>query len=657
MRFKLTLFLLALNLVAFGAIIYLERQRDADDLVERAAVLSPVALESDRLVIEGSAIEERRVLEREGLGEWRLREPVEWRANSFAVNNILNALRFDATPVSFSVAEIERAGRGLADYGLEEPVLRLTFETEGESESLAVGAQTAVANRVYLLGPDEATIYVVGRELLDSLALGLSALRDPNIFTIPPFEVRGIQMRIARVGDLSVRLVREGETWRFEAPLAAEADSSMVNATLATLTALQAERFFPGDFSGETGLQNASLRLTLEGNNRRQTLLIGNALPEETGLKRYYARLDGASTVFSVLAQPFDVLIDAQESLRERGFMADLRPAAVSSVTIDNNGQVLRLQRRESGVWEIVRESEAGLQTTAADAERIATLLEQFAQLEAAAFVSDAPGESTLRDFGLLEPQWRVQFREKGSEEPLVLNLSGPRPAGEGETALFAQRADAPYVYQLPLRTARLLVTDPLAYRDRTLWRLPSGARITGLRIEETATGEARLDLSRNPDELWGVAIARLASEEAQTAAESLLEQLRAPEVKRYLADEFTGAFLAEDAVEIPWLFTLIVTVELPGGTDSAEREERSLFLTERLGGDFQAGGSPREEVVFSLEQAMIDALHPFLFEEAVPEDYTPTEAIEEPVEEAPEAEPEAEAEAVAPEAETEPTE
>jgi len=178
MRFKLTLLLFFLNVLIFGTIFFLERGREGDPARARPEPILPSSItQSDRIEVTGSAIPFARVLVREG-GTWHLEEPVQWRANPNAIERIFRSLLFLRQEIRFTIDDVERNNQTLADYGLDQPVLELIFERDGESMSVRIGSATDVGGRFYLLGPSGEEIFVVDEEVLGSVALDIQDLSD-----------------------------------------------------------------------------------------------------------------------------------------------------------------------------------------------------------------------------------------------------------------------------------------------------------------------------------------------------------------------------------------------------------------------------------------------------------------------------------------------
>ncbi|MGJ3244224.1 MAG: DUF4340 domain-containing protein [Opitutales bacterium] len=636
MRLKLTLFLFFSNLLVFGWIIYLERaDRDAGRALNPELLLAAEAAEIDRLEIRGPALERPRVLTRSPRVGWMIEEPLVWPANENAVLRILDQLQLMRADARISVKEIREAGQTLADYGLESPTLILGFSSkEAPLTEVRIGAPTEIGNRLYLLGPDATTISVIPNDLLGAVSISLADLRDPAVFQIPFFEVRELVARITREGDLTLRLARDGDRWQFITPLETAADPQAVNATIQELTSLRATNFFPegSQDPATTGLASPSLRLTLEGNNRRQTLLVGEARTENNR-KAYYAQLADRPTLVTVPAGPLDQLLAAQVDWREKRFLL-LEPETLTGIAISNAGRTIRLRKGEAGVWRIVtgQAEDGGRTFLPADPARMDALIDGFRQLEARDFVNDAPSESNLRDdYGLADPQWTVTFESGDTETRLLLGDFYQTP--EGRNRIYARTGDASFVYGVDVDVTRLLQTRALAYRERLLQDLPDGARITRLRL--TRIGEDRplveIDLPAEAEARTQAIAGAFDSEARQAAFQTLVDTLPAWPVDRFLSNRFSvDGFGGGDAENppTPWHFLLEETILLPGGSSGDKTETRRFYLSERLEARFQAVGSPESGLVAVLGPATIEALHTLTFDREPSPEHIPPEPM-----------------------------
>src|SRR6478609_6624085 len=351
MRSKVTVVLLFLNVVLFAYIYWydLPHIESARNLEARRRVL-PTEIASMDTLTRTNRTGEVVKLEKKTGEAWWITKPYEWPASTDAVAHIHNELQFLEHETSFPVADLAKSGQSLADYGLADPAVTLEFTAAGKSYKLLVGDDTKVGNRLYVLSPDGARIHVVGRSLADAGSLTLADLRSDSVFTIPVFEVRSLNIQTAAPTNLKVRLRRDASNrWGFESPILARASKLAVEVSINTLNALAARTFVdPREADlDRTGLNTPSLRVTLEGNARRETLLIGS--PAATS-GDYYAKIEDKAVVFTLPLPTalLDVLRSSQESLRDT-HVADFEPATVTSLTISAPGQPdLALQRLET---------------------------------------------------------------------------------------------------------------------------------------------------------------------------------------------------------------------------------------------------------------------------------------------------------------------
>ena len=528
MRSKVTVVLLFLNVVLFAYIYFYDNPHieQMHTLTAVRRVFGPEAAtitSFSRTSRTGETVK----LEK-GTDSWWLTAPYRWPASPNAVSSLLNAIELLEHDTSYAVADLGKAGRSLADYGLADPALSFEFTSGEHKYVVKIGDVTAVANRLYLLSPDGTRIHVVNRSFAEAIGLPLDTLRAPSIFSVPVFEVRSLNVQTLNTQttpptSLKVRLRRDAASkWAFEAPINARASKTSVEVTInAVANLLTAHNFVePRDADLErAGLNSPGLQITLEGNARRETLLLGNptgaTVPRE-GAKEpdveYYAKIEDNPVVFTT-AFPKDllkVLRTAQESLRDPRVL-DLDPATVTSLTLVAPGQPeITLQKLEGdqGWQAVVRVSGAAPQTTPADPAVVATLLQKISKLsaheprpDAPKFLSDAPSDADVENWGFKRPAREITLNLAPgaggglTREPTSVTLQiGVSPDKPGEA--FARTTNAPFVYQV---LPDILDDAPVAaryYRHRTLRELPEAARITTIKLTALPAGTTVMNLT-----------------------------------------------------------------------------------------------------------------------------------------------------------------
>ena len=661
MRSKVTVVLLFLNVVLFAYIYFYDKPRidEMKTLEARRRVYGPEVATIETLTRRNRAGETVKFEKR--ADAWWLTAPYEWPADRNAVAGISNTLQLLEHETSFAVAELAQSGRSLADYGLADPALTLQFTSAGKSYTTKIGDVTAVGNRLYILSPDGARIHVVNRSLIENIGLPLATLRAPSIFSVPVFEVRSLNVQTAAPANLKVRLRRDNAArWAFEAPINARASKSAVEVTINAVNALTAKNFLEARDTDleRTGLNSPVLRVTLEGNARRETLLLGHPTgvaplpgnPAERGVPgtntgpaaagngappietEYFAKIEDKAVVFStVVPKPLlDVLRAAQEELRDPRVL-DFEPATVTAFTLGAPGQPeLSLQKLEGGQdWQaVVRVSGSAPQTTAADPAVVAELLRKIALLTAREarpgspkFLSDAPAAIDLENWGFNRPEREITLNLSTGggplgKEPSTLTLQvGLSPDKPGEA--FARVTNAPFVYQI---LPDILDDAPLAarhFRQRVLRDLPEAAHVTTLKLSALPAHEV-VFTATNAVALTAESLATAKiSEKGRQVLATLLKQVRTLAAKSFTAGTFTPDHAETPSGPQPWKYQLDVTTNFPGGGGAAQNSTLTLFFTERLGGmTMFAGTADFGGVVFEVTQELLDAIFALTYAE-----------------------------------------
>ena len=643
MRTKVTLILLLLNVALLAVIIYARREWQAEQELARLSkrVLGSEAIGMNSLEISAAGQDRPIRLERAGENTpWELKAPIHWPANDFAVRRIIHELEFLDAETSFAVEGLVKNGQSLADYGLKPSRLTLTFTrpallTGGtvRTTRLEIGDTTKVGNRLYVLSPDGKTVHVVGRSLAESLIVGMEDLRTDTLFTIPVFEVRSLGLQNAAPAP-RVRLRREGARWAFEAPIVTRANKAPAEVVISGLNRLRALDFLDAVPTTDSGLDKPVLRVTLEGNSRRETLLVGRLYSGKITVKKddakkdpspatvYYARMEDRPQVF-VTAIPdglFDTLRRAQETLRDPRVL-DFDPSAVTAISLAAAGQPepLVLRRNDTAGWQIVRP--AGSPALPADTQLVTHLLERLALLPVAShvpggsgFLRDAPSDAEIENFGFNLPQREITMTlapidsvASGSAPPGRLTLQIGVSNAQGGT-VQARVLGQSFIYAVAADTLNDLPVAPLFYRERTLRNLPEGARITGLSLVANATPERPLVALKLADgQSWDQVLAA-ETEPRRAALKTVLTSLATLRAKQFVSDSFTPTTLV-DGQPTPWKYTLEASLLLGGASGAPLKSVTLLQLAERSGGGTQLAGSNEFGVVFAVEQPLLDAL------------------------------------------------
>jgi hypothetical protein len=630
MRTKVTLVLVFLNVALFFFIFRFERRWHTGDNWQEARrrVLGAEAADIRSLTLAGPG--PTLALQKRG-DTWFVTQPLEWPANENAVDRIVNELQFLQHETSFSVADLAKNGQSLADYGLDHPKLTVTFTSgdpgaggaAGKPISLRLGDTTKDGLRLYVLSPDGERIHVVSQSLARSLALTFDELRSDSIFTIPVFEARSLNLETAAPASLRIRLRRDGSRWTFETPIIARASKNATELAINALNALRVKTFVTDHPPARLPSDNPSLRISLEGRNRRETLDLGDVVPSapvapgataRAGDPEYYAQLEGRAALFTVVIPGalMTRLNHAQDTLRETHIL-DFDTHAVTAVTLAApNHPPLTLQRLETGAqsaelpsWQIVLRSDGAQapQILPADRGAVTRLLEQLSLLTAKKFQSDAPRDADLEAWGFNQPEREITLTLSGIPAPAAITLQIGLPTQRDGFAYARVKDNSASIYAVDPDILRETPVAPRTWRERLLRELPAGARISVLKLTDLENQRVLLDTAIDAAGHFTPAPAD------PTAVQTIIDQLRTLRAKEFVLDEFSDRVVVA-GVERPWRFRLDATITLTGGAGE-QTSTSTLLLSPRAGGDRQLAGSREFDAVFAIQQPLLDALWP----------------------------------------------
>lgn len=606
MRWKITLILLLLNIITFYGIYHLNYFRKAISKKESENILGIAVVDIDKIEIINKSLKEPRILERTN-GQWKIISPIEWPANLFAVQRIITQIQFLIHEARFSIKEIENSGQSLDDYGLKDPNIILKFRSTNGEHSIAIGNTTSLGKRIYIMDPKRENILVVKESLLDSISGNLEDLRTQQIFTIPFFDLNKLNIQLFSPSNLKIQLSKTKDSWEFNAPIHTKANDVLVNNSINQLTGITAQRIIFGEELeiAKNSLRNPKIKISLEGNKHKQTLLLGEKYLMVSDKKLYYAQLENNNTIFTVLSDPLDSLTDAQEALRDKRIIT-IDTNTLKNIKLEESRKKLELQKLEIDRWQLIASDARGhpLRETA-DNQVLEILKKRLKNLEVITFVSDAPSSLDLEKFGLSEPQRTIEIVGEGAQKLLIGNLDN------ATGKLYAKLENQPFVYQITPDAISFFSVNELLYKERLLEKLPSAAIIQSIKIVDLLNNKPIFERGiANEQDNWENVLADL-TENKKNAIHEILESLRAFRVKNFLPHKFTHEVTLDSETKLPWAYKLEAKILLPGG-DTTKVENLEYVFTKRLSGNLQIGGSSKKDLVFSIEQNWIDYLFAF---------------------------------------------
>ena len=608
MRFsRTTLVLLFANLIAFGLFWRATYRHQTTPTTQDLIFIAPPS----KVVLTENA--NRLVLEKQNT-TWQVTDPYRWPANIWAVQRLLDELRFISRERSFSLEEIKTAGNGLESYGLANPrwVMKITYEN-GTSSEVKIGQQPTT-RQVFLLTEDGQKIIPLSDAMTAALESKPEAYRVDKIFEIAEFETRAVSIHSLKNNtDTATSLTWESRPrigkrnstpeWRFETPYDALADADTTIKAVSDLSNLRAQSFV--NVTEEVaGLNQPQLRIALEGNSRRQVLVLGKT-DEKNGL--VYAKLEDNPAVFLVDKKALSDWTHPRESLASSR-PADFDPTLVTGFTLSNGGRSITLHRLDAtggnaARWEIpVAPGSTAIKRREADTALVQRFLEAVSQLHAIR-------RKGITEDGTAAPAvWNVKSPEAEPQQKLELEFGTERmvlgfnpPPDQTANARLVHQNGTPLAMlcDVSLLRSEYQNVEPQTWRKRLIAELPQGARVSGLRLTHHLTHEVLGEARLGPDGNW-VGTGRLQPATARRLANGLAE------VK---ASEFP----IRDYGTTGWKFELKITDQAAAGATGASESVRTYLCTSPLNARTVLLRDENDGDDFLLEANLAEILTPLL--------------------------------------------
>ena len=612
-KFKFTFVLLILNALAF-LILFIISNKKYKATINIETLASNIALvndDIDTIKISGSLIDNTIILKKE-INNWLLEKPLKWPANNFNVYQIIHQLSLLRETSKFTYSELLESNQNLEDFGLNNPKIKFEISKENQELEIILGSTTALGGKIYLYLPQTQIIYIVESSIYDSNFVDINNIKQKQVMNIPIYEIDAMSYQVRTTdlvnkNQLSVLIEKNksDDKWYFNSPLKTQADSSQVLKTIKDISTAEVEKFLPLESldSEMLGFKNPYMKISLEGNKRRSTLILGNSLLDENNKKAYYAKLEDNDTIFTLKSDLFDRFIEADKALRERNFIA----LKENPTTIDiaaKDAQV-KLQKLENGIWQVVPlDSEKSYKPFKADQDIINLLIENFSNISALDYFSDNPTKENLSELGFDSPQKNIELYNK---ENLLFSLSVVEHPSD-DSLLLAYLKNGTTIYSIDKNSFfQNFKIKPLHFKDRIIEKLPLSAEIISIKIAHTKKLKETNVFSY------------YAEDKSTFIPLDLINALKEISVENYIDGTFSEKIKDADD-SISWNYKLDFEIVLPGDiTDKIET--RTYFLGKRASGSLQLGGTPNQNLIFELSQDMINALYPYISNfEASPE-------------------------------------
>ena len=284
--------------------IYVELHKTVFDLHDKR-VIDFQRTATTRFAIERRG-EAKIACEKNADGEWKIKAPVQLKADTSAVDDLLFGV--DALK---AVEFVSDPPKSLQPYGLDAPSIQVSFMVRDVEAAVLLVGKTK-GNNVYVKSQSTETVALVKKDFLDLVGMGVAGLRDKQVLD---FDSDDAVKLVLRHGDVHLACQKQGTSWRLTHPVQEDAKNGAVSSMLYQINGLKVEKFLADvPNAATTGLDAPEIQVTVTLKDRTQhTLQIGK--PDES--EHLYARLGHSSnTIFLLKGEVADALKKTVEDLR-----------------------------------------------------------------------------------------------------------------------------------------------------------------------------------------------------------------------------------------------------------------------------------------------------------------------------------------------------
>lgn len=483
-----TTLILAIVVVLVGAFVWWDYKKGTPTDKRREQSRRLTDLKHDQVTrLELISTNQTIVLEKQD-NRWNLREPLAYRADSGAVNSMLDGLEFAEKTRTLSAEEA--AGLDAHELGLATPRLQVAWQSPTGRRALRLGAETPTGDAIYVQFEGQKEVHIVAKYLFDRLNRSLSELRDRVVLDFDPATAQRCEIKN---GERVLEFARSGSDpanpWTLVRPVNARADQRAVAELLSQLSRLRVQEFVsdnPADLP-RYRLDEPAREITISraGTEGVLTLLVSAPDPQNTA--RVYGKLKNADAILALNTSDLPAAELNVADYRDRRVLV-FEEHAVEGIEILHGSERLTLTKTNAE-WQVTAPT-----VQSADRDRVQTLLGELRGLRVEQFVADVAPE--LDAYGLATPAAVVKLLGSGTN--LIANLLISAP-DETRGLCLVKREDEPFIYGVTTNLPARLPSHPLDVRPRRVANLS----LSAIRRFEHQHGDTHVVIERNEQDQW----------------------------------------------------------------------------------------------------------------------------------------------------------
>ena len=324
---------LAAGLAAYAYFVESKRDPSAADAKDKVFAIEADKIEEITVKPESG---EATTLKKTG-SDWQITAPAAIEADGAEVSGLTTNL---STLERQRVID-ENPG-DLAEYGLAEPRIEVTFKAGGQERRLQIGRKTPPATDLYARVADQPQVFLISSYLEGTFNKTTFDLRDKTVLKLD----RNAIDRLTLTSPKRVlQFAKSGSEWEMTAPVKARADFSTVDSLVSRLNTLQMKALIEPDATNlaQYGLDKPQATIQLGSGSSQATLLIGGNAGEGVTHAKDQSRPAVITIDASLLA---DATKDAAEYRQKDLF--DARAFNATRIEIVRAGATVVFEKQKS---------------------------------------------------------------------------------------------------------------------------------------------------------------------------------------------------------------------------------------------------------------------------------------------------------------------
>jgi len=468
----------------------------------------------DRNKVDGIVIKngDQQIEIRRRESKWRLETPIKDQADGALVDNLLSDLETWEKEGTIPAKDIEADKSKLAEYGLNNPKLKLKLLGRDKPPEIWFGKDAALEGRMYVRLQNSKETFLAKQSIRKDIDKKPEEFRDRKLTDLTTAQVRRITLKMP-AGEMEME--KKGDHWDILKPLRARADDQKVGDLIAQITTARIQQFVTHD-RGDLrpyGLAEPRGSITLFDQaekkdqkveigesikvfgreDKGQTLQIGSVPEKEKD--QIYVRFTPRGSVYTLPKKSEEILNTKPADLRDN-HLVRIDTNILDRITIDAPGKGKTVLARKDGNWRIATRN-----NVPADSGAVRRLIDTLQNERVTRFVEDVA--SNLPKYGLEKPQTQLTFSSFASENTAETKAGEQPFAGiafgksEGDN-VYARLTDEPFVVAVRRGLLDQISPDPLQWQELSIFKFKP-EQIHRLSV----TAEKELSLERDQNNQW----------------------------------------------------------------------------------------------------------------------------------------------------------